>query len=210
MRLNPLALGAASWVVLLALASALAALASTHQTLPGDVDIAQWVQDLPVPGQDLSDLVRTVTETEVVLATGAAVVLVLWLRGYRRQAVLLAAGLLVMGVLAVTLKEIVDRPRPDPQLVDRRSGFDSTSFPSGHVLSATVLYGTLIYYGFSLPLAMAARVGLVLVSFLLLTLVGPVSIWLGAHWPSDVLGSWLWALALVVPIVVVDQLESSA
>jgi len=210
MRLNPLALVAASWVVVLALASALAALAATHQTLPGDVDIAQWIQDLPVPGQELSDLVRTVTETEVVLATGGAVVLVLWLRGYRRQAVLLAAGLLAMGVLAVTLKEIVDRPRPAAELVERRSGFDSTSFPSGHVLSTTVLYGTLIYYGFSLSLTAVARVGLVLASFLFLTLVGPVSIWLGVHWPSDVAGSWLWALVVVVPIIVVDQLESSA
>ena len=209
MRPGPVGVAVVSWFVLLVLGLALAVLAGSHETLPGDVGIALWVQDLPVPGQGVADFVRTVTETEVVLATGAAIALVLWLRGYRRQAVLLAVALVVMGLVSVGLKEIVDRPRPSPDLVERRAAFDSSSFPSGHVLAGTTLYGMLLYCGLTLRLPRGPRVALITVSTLLLILVGPVSVWLGVHWPSDVAGSWLWALAVLLPVILLDRLESA-
>ena len=68
----------ALWVTLLAGSLALVLLAATNDTLPGDEAITEWMQEQPLPGQDLSDLVRAVTSTEVVLATGAAVSLILF------------------------------------------------------------------------------------------------------------------------------------
>jgi undecaprenyl-diphosphatase len=162
-----------------------------------------------VPGKDVSELVRTITETEVVLATGAAVTLVLWQRGYRRQAVLLGSGLVLMAVLLPLLKEVVERPRPDPELVKRRSGFDSSSFPSGHVTSATFLYGALLYFSLALPLARAARAVVAAVCGFFVVMTPIVSVWLGVHWPSDVLGSWLWVLVLLLPVIVLDRSEST-
>jgi undecaprenyl-diphosphatase len=199
---------AVAWLLILAMAVAMTVLAAVNDTLPGDEAIADWVQGWSVPGNDLSDFVRTVTETEVVLATGAAVALVFWLRGYRRQAVLLGFGLIVMAVMQVVLKEMVDRPRPDPELVMRRSGFDSTSFPSGHVMSATVLYGALLYFALTLLPGMP-RLAVVLACVFLLVMTPVVSVWLGVHWPSDVVGSWLWAAVILLPIVVLDRSESA-
>ena len=71
----------------------------------------------------------------------------LWLLGWRQQAVLLVAGVAVMALLQSGLKDLVDRPRPTADLVELRAGFSSPSFPAGHVMSPTVLYGFLLVPG---------------------------------------------------------------
>ena len=192
------------WLALLGLTLSLTGLATAHDTLPGDVGIATWAQGLAFPGETLSDAVRAVTSTEVVLGLGAAIALILWLRGHRRQAVLLAAGLILLPLLQGSVKEIVDRPRPTADLVELRASFSSPSFPSGHVMSGTYLYGFLLYFSFTLPLATAARWLLGLCSLFLLVLGGPASVYLGIHWPSDILGGYAWALLLLLPAIAVD------
>jgi undecaprenyl-diphosphatase len=197
-------------VALVAAAGLIAALAVTlaatsREEVWGDEMIADWFQESPLPGHDLADVVQTITATEVVLATGAAIALILWLRGYRRQAVLLAGVLVVGAFLQPLLKEIVDRPRPDPSLVERRSGFESSSFPSGHVMAATVLYGSLLYIVLSAEFGSPARPALITACALLVIAPAIVGVWLGVHWPSDVLGGWLWGTFLVACLVLVNR-----
>lgn len=199
------AISASLWLALLGLSLALSFLAAAFDTLPGDVGITTWAQDLAFPGEPLSDAVRSVTSTEVVLASGGAIALVLWLRGYRRQALLLAGGLIVLPLLQAGIKEIVDRPRPDPELVDIRASFSSPSFPSGHVMSGTYLYGFLLYLSSVLPLASRARWTLALWSLFILIFSGPANVYLGVHWPSDILGGYAWALLLLVPPLAADR-----
>lgn len=192
------------WLVLAAAALALSLLAAANDTLPGDEALTEWLQEQLLPGQDLSDFVRAVTTTEVVLATGAPVSLILWLKGYRQQAILLGAGLAALAIVQFGVKEIVDRPRPDTGLVDIRAGRSSPSFPSGHVMSGTYLYGFLIYLALTLPIGRAAAVALAVASALVIALAGPVNVWVGAHWPSDALGGYLLAGVILLPLFVVD------
>jgi len=199
------ALVAAVWLALLGLTLALSWLAAAHDTLPGDVAIATRAQDLPFPGEPLSDAVRAITATEAVLATGAAVALLLWLRGYRRQAALLAAGLVILPLTQYAVKEIVDRPRPDPELVELRASFSSPSFPSGHVMSGAYLYGFLLYLAASIPLPPLGRWAVGLTASAVLALSGPANVYLGVHWPSDVLGGYAWALLLLVAAFAADR-----
>jgi len=192
-----------SWLLVLVLAAALSAFAASNDTLPGDVRVSGWVQDIPI-GETLSDGVRTVTETEVVMAMGFAIAPVLWLRGHRRQALLLAGGLLALGLVEIGLKHLVDRPRPDPQLVDVRAEWSSSSFPSGHVMAGTFLYVLILYFALTLPFPRAAAWGLAAFAGFFVVMVGPVSVYLGVHWPTDVLGSWLWTSLLVSPVIALD------
>ena len=196
---------AVAWLPLLCLAIILSLLAATNDTLPSDRPVMDWIQDQPLPGQDLSDAVRAITGTEVVLATGAAVSLILWLRGHRRQAVLLAVGLAVLLVLQAIVKELVDRPRPDPDIVDARAGFSSPSFPSGHVMSGSYLYGFLLYLSLTLPLARGAAIAVGVAAAVLIAAGGPVNVWVGVHWPTDVLGGWLWSSLILLPLVAAGQ-----
>ncbi len=193
---------AGSWLVLLGLSITLSVLAAARDTLPGDTGIAAWSQGLAFPGETLSDGVRALTFTELVLAAGGALALVLWLIGRRREALIFAAGLIVLPLLQAGIKEIVDRPRPGPESVVVRAAFDSPSFPSGHVMSSVYLYGYLLYLVLSPPPRSPARAALAIACGVILAVSGPANVWLGVHWPSDVLGGYAWGLVLLVPVAV--------
>ena len=189
------------WLTLLGATVALSAAAAANDTLPGDTRIMSWAQGLAFPGRTLADAVRAVTSTPIVLAAGAALALLLWQRGLRREALVLAAGLIVLPALQFGIKEIVDRPRPGMDAVEIRASYSSPSFPSGHVMGSTYLYGYLIYLALSLHLRAAARAPLVAASAAVLVLSGPAAVWLGVHWPSDVLGGYAWGTALLAPAI---------
>ncbi len=196
---------AALWLALLALTIALSTLASVHDTLPGDTGTASWLQALSFPGEPLADTVRSITSTQLLLAAGGALALLLWLRGYRLEALVFAAALIALPLLQIGIKEIVDRPRPTTELVELRATFSSPSFPSGHVMSATYFYGFLLYLAISLPLPSLARAALAAVATTVLALTGPANVWLGVHWPSDTLGGYAWGALLLLPVVVACQ-----
>jgi undecaprenyl-diphosphatase len=112
-----------------------------------------------------------------------------------REHIRTAAGVLVSvsgaAVLSVTLKALVHHPRP----IDPLLGAREASFPSGHTLTAAAFYGFLAFL-----LVRSHRKGLLrpVAVFLLLAwivLVALSRIYLGMHWPSDVLGSLAIGLA---------------
>jgi len=194
------------WLALLAGAIVLSVLAGLHSRLPGDLDITEWLQGSLFPGMGVSRLVRAVGSTEVVLGTGGGVVVVLWLLGRRRQAVLLALGLVVLPFLQHGLKELVDRPRPTADLVDLRAGFSSPSFPSGHVMSPTVLYGFLLCVSPRIALPSVLKAALLGWCAFMLVIAGPAQVYVGVHWPSDVVSGYAWAGVLLLPLVYADQI----
>ena len=189
----------ASWGVVLAAAVALAVFGALEERLPGDLSATGAVQDWPFPGEPLADVLRFVSATEVVAGIGAALAVVTWLAGRRRPALALAAGLAAMVLLQFAVKEIVDRPRPDAGLVDLRAGFTSPSFPSGHTMSPSYLYGFLAMAALASPLSPALRTAAVAAAALFLLLGGLANVYLGVHWTSDVIGGYLWALVVLIP-----------
>lgn len=195
-----------AWALILSGSIALSVLAAQHDRLPGDLRLTEWLQDSPFPGLELSRAVRAVTTTQVVLVSGFVVAAALWLLGRRRQAILLAVALAVLPLAQHGIKEVVDRPRPSPELVDVRSGFSSLSFPSGHVMSPTVLYGFLLWESLR-PAARlrrlhrAVRVAVATWSIGVLILAAPANVYMGVHWPSDVLGGYAWGTVLLLPAV---------
>jgi undecaprenyl-diphosphatase len=114
-------------------------------------------------------------------------------------------GVAVMALLQSGLKDLVDRPRPTADLVELRAGFSSSSFPAGHVMSPTVLYGFLLYLAIALKLPFGGRLALAGWSLFVLVLTGPANVYVGVHWPSDVVGGYAWGAALVLSLVYADR-----
>ena len=139
--------------------------------------VAMWVRSGPV-GLDAGILqaleaARSTRATEAVIAitnvgrgpvTATIVALVAaWLsiRAHWEEAAFLVIANLGSGILSLGLQEVFARPRPPLDVVTRITGPASFSFPSGHALSAMVLYTSLamIATGLGLPRFSVRRAG---------------------------------------------------
>jgi membrane-associated phospholipid phosphatase len=113
-------------------------------------------------------------------------------------------ALLVLGsqsasLVTIIMKDVVHRSRPSPALVGVVTPLTDPSFPSGHVVQYTALFGVAFFLVYVLAQPSARRtVGLVLLAIPIL-LVGPSRLYLGQHWLSDVLGGYAVAAMLLVP-----------
>ena len=95
----------------------------------------------------------------------------------------------VSGTFVVALfKAIFDQDRPD--LVDHLTHATSSSFPSGHASAAALTYLTLGLLLASAQERRRARIFIVASALTIAILVGFSRVYLGVHWPSDVLAGW--------------------
>jgi undecaprenyl-diphosphatase len=193
-----------AWVLMLLAALALSALVAVDEVLPGEPRILREMQTWDWLGGSFADAVRFVTGTQVVLITGVVVAASLFALGERRAAVALVVALLLLAIVQPAIKEIIDRPRPTDDLVDIRASITSPSFPSGHVMSPTVLYGFLMALALARPAWPSQfRATVVAASFVLLVSTGAVSLYLGVHWPTDIVGGWLWGVVVAGGVFII-------
>jgi undecaprenyl-diphosphatase len=139
----------------------------------------------------LEEMARDFTalgSTGVLFVLGASVLAYLLLAGRFRTAVFTIVALNGGFLLSSALKLGFDRPRPD--VVPHGMDVFTPSFPSGHSMMAAVTYLTLaVMLARSQP-HYRLKAYLLLVAVLLTLLVGASRVYLGVHWPSDVLAGW--------------------
>ena len=115
----------------------------------------------------------------------------------RRHALVLAIGVTLAFLSSELTKTFYDRPRPD--LVPHGAYVYSASFPSGHSTLSAATYLILAMLISSLETRRRTKALVFGLAGALLAAVGASRVYLGVHWPSDVLAGWclgaLWALA---------------
>lgn len=120
----------------------------------------------------------------------------LLLQRKRRSIMLLLASVLGGWTLSFLLKIAYDRPRPE--LVAPIADTMSPSFPSGHALLSATAYLTIGALLSRVQSGRALKIYLMLLAILLTLIVGLTRVYLGLHWPTDVLAGWtvggVWAL----------------
>lgn len=146
----------------------------------------------------MGDFRMVVVETAI-----AAVLLAVW--GHPRRAgsvvILVSTG----AVVVEWLKQLINRPRPDVH-VQMMATPGGMSFPSGHAMAGLLLFGTLALMLFASRLPKRVRVWGAIGTTLVGVIIGLSRVYLGVHYMSDVLGSWLlgttmlatWAAAVLV------------
>jgi undecaprenyl-diphosphatase len=154
----------------------------------------------PIGSRSFEEAMRDVTGlggvTVIILVTVVGV-LAFWAHRKRWHAGLLAATVLLADASSELLKQLYGRPRPD--LVPHGSYVYSASFPSGHSTLSAATFLTLAMLIASLEPNRATKIMVFVLAFILLLAVGVSRVYLGVHWPSDVLAGWClgaaWALA---------------
>ncbi len=172
--------------------------------MPGDVWLTRRVQDAPGMG-DFAGIVNAAGTWPWQLAAITIAAAVAWAHRHPKRRRLEALFALAAGLLLrfwdQLLKVIVRSPRPAEDFGIRVDYLrDSYGFPSGHVYSDVLVYGIIAVFAASfLPKWWAMAVQAAVVALLLLA--GPARVYVGAHWPSDVIGGYLWGAASLLMAV---------
>lgn len=169
-----------------------------------DGDISRTTHRWAVDDPGLTQACRILTDwvwdpwTMRILCAAVAVWLLM-----RRAALWTALWLAVVCTLSALLQQAVKAAvgRPRPVWSDPVDSAHYTAFPSGHAMTATVVCGVLLWllhhYGAGHVLWRTALA----VAVVSVAGVGLTRVWLGVHWPTDVVGGWLLG-ALVVAAAV--------
>ena len=116
----------------------------------------------------------------------------LWTKGFRQVALWLVISLVAESLASVSIKALIDRTRPNG---------DDFSFVSGHTAYFTVFSG---YLFFVLKRVVGDRrwlIGSRIALAALVTLTAISRMYLGFHWPTDVLGGFMLGLLVLVPVL---------
>ena len=184
-----------AYAVGLAAFAVLAVLAKANAYFAWDVRVANAVQSISLPGmaeamQIVSVPGNGVTSWAIVGVAMAA----FFAFGRRSEAfgILLSAG--GGSALNRVVKYVVARPRPTLEHVRVSGEWAHESFPSGHVTFYVCFFGFLFFAAYALlPKGSLSRKAACALAALPVLLVGLSRVYLGAHWPSDTLGAYLFS-----------------
>lgn len=141
-----------------------------------------WAEEM---GRDLTALGSTSVLTLVTLASLGYLLL-----ANRNRTALFAVLAVGSGMLMSTvLKNLFERARPD--LVPHETVVYTASFPSGHSMMSAVTYLTLAAILSRVHSSGVLKAYLLIVATVITVLVGMSRVYLGVHWPTDVLAGWV-------------------
>jgi undecaprenyl-diphosphatase len=161
-----------------------------------DRAVLLWIHDnFPDWLNEPMRLVTALGYYYVVVPLIVVAVFVFYRRGWRLTAVLLMVSTGGSIVLTTVLKGVFQRARPE--LIDTGYQASFYSFPSGHATVAVGLYGMLTVI-LAYRLRGAARWAVAFCGLLVVLLIGLSRLYLGVHYPTDILAGYLSALLWLV------------
>jgi undecaprenyl-diphosphatase len=160
------------------------------ETLRFDEASLEWLATFSTDRRDLRALEITALGGGTVVLTVTVIAgTLLLLLGRRYYALLLALAVGGGWILSPVLKALFDRDRP--QVVEWRTPHaGQASFPSGHAMMGMVLYVTLAYIVHRCGNRTSVSAAAIVVAAVLICLIGVTRVYLGVHYPSDVLAGY--------------------
>lgn len=129
---------------------------------------------------------------------------ILWRKGQKFASALLFVAFMAEESSTFLIKHVVRRIRPELSLsLIKEDGF---GFPSGHVLRATVIFGLLSYLVFRSIKSSFFRLCLILGYIIAVALIALSRVYLGVHYPSDVLASILFGACLLTLLIMIVEI----
>lgn len=176
-------------VVSLAGFSAMAFLISKHDILAFDRAIISYVQGFETPA--LTAIMKVFTfigSGNAIFVIAIVVMFFLYVvLHHRSELIFFAIVVAVSGKLNEILKDVFQRARPDFHRLIEIGGY---SFPSGHAMGAMAVYGALAFLLWRHTSTRRGRTILLILSAIMIFMIGISRVYLGVHYPSDILGGY--------------------
>ncbi|MGC5774191.1 phosphatase PAP2 family protein [Paenibacillus pabuli] len=162
---------------------------SDNQIHRFDDTLMTWIQDMESPGMTRwMELFTWIGSGLPVVAITLISMIVLYVfLGHRRELLFLGCVIAGSAILNTLLKLLFHRARPSIHRIIEATGY---SFPSGHSMAAFSLYGGLAFLIWKHVPTAAGRVLMIIVSAVFIVTIGMSRIYLGVHYPSDVIGGY--------------------
>lgn len=167
-----------------------------------DTNISKYFYTLRTPLLTQVMIIISQLGADFILAVSTLILIFFTWKKHKEESILFFIMLIFGAFLNILLKDIFQRPRPtlDPLLT-----ISSYSFPSGHAMNSFVFYVAVSYFIYHFTRNI--KLGFIAVSFsvLLIFLIGISRIYLGVHYPSDVLAGYLTGLLWFVLVLVLER-----
>ncbi len=177
----------------------LAFYAKTVSYFAFDLPISLSLQSLQSPYTDL--IFRTISSpgySPQIIIISSLIIVPLYYLGFRYESLTAAANAVITSTIGIVLKNLIHRSRPPIELVQVTKFLPDYSFPSGHVLFYTSFFGFIWFLSYVLLKKSIPKIILLVILGLLIVLIAPSRIFLGQHWASDTLGSYLLGSVLLL------------
>jgi membrane-associated phospholipid phosphatase len=199
-----------AWLVALVIFALTSVLAAANEKFPGDVWLAQRIQD--IDGKSFPralDWAEDASDMPVVAVICVITVSLLLLA--RDPVFALILPIVVSGRILITgaLKELIGRPRPSAEFVEFRDQPSTFAFPSGHATAAFVLYGLIFYFASLRIRDRRIRLPVQVACVVIIVLTGLERVYVGHHWPSDILGGYLLGALILAACIALHQLATA-
>lgn len=171
-----------------------------QDTLYLDREIANFIYVWRTPWLTQVMILITNLGAEYMIAIAIIIVIFFVWKKHKREALTFTIILIMGAIINLSLKQLIHRPRPviAPLIVE-----SSSSFPSGHAMNAAVFYLSVSFYFYHFTRKKKLSSAVTVVSIILILLIGFSRIYLGVHYPSDVVagyvvGTWWLVLAILI------------
>ena len=178
-----------------------------------DLAVLRWMEARATPALDeVAVEITALGSYAPVVALALVASAFLWAEGRRRSVALLWIANGGAVLLTTVMKNVFRRERPT--LFAHGVDVTTFSFPSGHALQSMVAYATLAYLVGRVASSRALRLTTFAVAALVIVLVGTTRMYLGVHYPTDVLAGfavgWVWATVCVLAVHVRNDVAGDA
>jgi undecaprenyl-diphosphatase len=174
--------------ILIILFGAITASIVNGKIIAPDIELSKSIYELRTPL--LSQIMVGISAVSSTLFTGlltAIVLLILWIKKQRKIALFFGATLATSVIINNIIKYSVHRFRPDIAPIEDASFF---SFPSGHSMNSLVFYGALLYIAHKSIKNKRLLAAMDIAAIIFVALVGFSRVYLGAHYPTDVIAGF--------------------
>jgi len=158
-----------------------------------------------IRGEGLTKIVKIITlfgESKLILVLVVALAGIFYFTKHKADAYMMCLNLFNIVILNKGIKYLVRRERPLNMLIEE----DGFSFPSGHSMLSIGVYGFLMFLIYKSNLEKKYKTILMTLLTIIIVVVGLTRMYLGVHYPSDVIGGYLITGAyLIIFISIINE-----